>query len=182
MEIPTKEQVYSKYLRLLEKKGFFKTTSEEERAEKSKKAEVYFAENYDKLHRLPQVKVPKTLEEVLPEKLKEAEEFKISGNELFIKKDYATAICEYSKAISCNPFNHIYYSNRAACYSYLENFELASRDCEKCVEISPSFAKGFGRLAVARVKLGKLNEAKEAIDKALSLDPTNEVYLSTKQD
>ncbi|BFU21641.1 tetratricopeptide repeat containing protein [Entamoeba histolytica HM-1:IMSS-B] len=182
MEVPTKEQVFEKYMKLLEKKGYLKDVPEEEKEEKVNKAKKYFEEHYNSLERFPAVKIPKTNEEVTEEKKNEAESHKAKGNDLFTKKDYATAICEYSRAIECDPFNHIYYSNRSACYCYLNNDELAVRDGEKCVELCPTFAKGYSRLSAALMKMGKLQEAKEAIDKALSIEPENQNYLNSKMD
>ena len=182
MEVPTKEQVFDKYMRIVEKRGFLKDCSEEEKQAKIQKAKEYFEKNYDNLERFPTVTIPNKPEEVTEEKKQEAEQHKAKGNEFFKAKDYSTAICEYERAIECNPFNHIYYSNRAACYAYLNNYELARRDCLKCIELDPSFSKGYSRLATACRNLGRLEEAKTAINKALALDPENEAYLNAKME
>ncbi|KAL7715100.1 Small glutamine-rich tetratricopeptide repeat-containing protein [Entamoeba marina] len=170
MEVPTQDQ------------AFFKDLTEDVKNKKLDMAKTYFGEHYPKLERFPAVVIPSTKEQVTPELLEQAEIHKTKGNDLFKSKDYSTAVCEYSRAIECNPFNHIYYSNRAACYSYLENYELARRDGEKCTTLCPTFAKGFGRLAVAYQHLNRLDEAKVAIDKGLELDPQNQTLLTTKMD
>lgn len=50
----------------------------------------------------------------------QAEEIKQQGNEEFKKNNFTRAIELYSKAISLNPTEASYYSNRAACYQKLK--------------------------------------------------------------
>ena len=50
-------------------------------------------------------------------------------------------------------------SVRSACYMSLGDFEAALRDAEACRRISPSWAKGCYRLAVARLALQQFEDA-----------------------
>ena len=59
-----------------------------------------------------------------PEK---AEEARQEGNELFKGGKYPEAIAKYSDAMKRNPKNHVPYSNRAACYQKLGEWQ-ARRD------------------------------------------------------
>eukprot|EP00116_Pleurobrachia_bachei_P011602 sb/3471864/ len=62
--------------------------------------------------------------------------------------------------------------NRAACYTKLMEFGLAMEDCNKCIELNPTFIKGYLRKA-ALLKIDKPTEAKSVYEKALELDPNN---------
>lgn len=44
-----------------------------------------------------------------------------------------------------NPADHVPYSNRAACYQKLMEWVLALKDCEKCIQMAPTFVKVWNR-------------------------------------
>merc|ERR1712107_463230 len=46
-----------------------------------------------------------------------------------------------------DPTNAPFYSNRAAALMKLADFGYAFRDCEKCIELDPTFVKAYKRLA-----------------------------------
>lgn len=52
--------------------------------------------------------------------LNEAEKLKAEGNTFFTKKDYASAIVKYSKAITIDEKNAILFANRSACQRALK--------------------------------------------------------------
>lgn len=47
-------------------------------------------------------------------------------------------------------------------------------DANKCIEIKPDWAKGYGRKGLAEFKLGDTEKALEAYKKGLELDPNNQ--------
>jgi len=107
----------------------------------------------------------------MEDKLNQAEAKKKLGNDAFAKKDYKIAIELYSEAIELDPQNHIYYSNRSACYAAEKDFAGSMKDAQMCVKIEPSFAKGYYRLAVAQLELGSPDEAVSTIRDGLKQDP-----------
>jgi len=86
-------------------------------------------------------------------------------------KDYPEAITHYSEAISLDGSNHVFYSNRSACYAGLHKYEEALADGIKCVELKPDFHKAYGRKGAALFGLGKLQEAAEAYQEGLKVAP-----------
>jgi len=44
-----------------------------------------------------------------------------------------------------NPKDHVPYSNRAACYQKLMEWQLAVIDCDKCIAMCPTFVKAWTR-------------------------------------
>ena len=99
-----------------------------------------------------------------------AEQFKEMGNQLFQCKNPVAALDAYTQAITMDPSNHIYYSNRSMCNAALRDYVGALADATKCVEINPTFMKGFFRQASAQLQLGLLDAAEEAISRGVALE------------
>ncbi|XP_078284037.1 stress-induced-phosphoprotein 1 [Rhinoraja longicauda] len=97
-------------------------------------------------------------------------EEKNKGNEFFQNGDYPQAVKHYSEAIKRNPDDAKLYSNRAACYTKLLEFQLALKDCEDCIRLDPTFFKGYSRKGAALEALKDFSKAVDAYQKALELD------------
>ncbi|CAD5115536.1 DgyrCDS4503 [Dimorphilus gyrociliatus] len=106
----------------------------------------------------------------------EAEKYKTTGNDFMRTEKYQEAIDSYTKAISFDSTNPVYYSNRAAAYSKANLHEQAISDCDKALIIDSSYSKAYGRKGLALSSLNKFKEAVENYKKALELDPQNESY------
>ena len=64
------------------------------------------------------------------------------------------------------------YSNRAACYTKLIEFNLALKDADKCIELDP--IKGYLRKGSIYFAMKEPAKAAQAYSKALELDPNCE--------
>lgn len=109
-----------------------------------------------------------------------AEEARQEGNDLFKRAQtendvslYAKAIDKYNDAMKRNPKDHVPYSNRAACYQKLMEWQLALKDVETCVGMEPTFIKGWSRKAGIHYYLKEYHKAMDSYNMILSLEPDN---------
>ncbi|KAI1162830.1 mitochondrial import receptor subunit tom-70 [Nemania serpens] len=87
-----------------------------------------------------------------------AQKLKAAGNKAYGSKDYNKAIDLYSKAIICKP-DPIFYSNRAACYNALSEWEKVVEDTTAAVNLDPLYVKALNRRATAYEHLEKYSES-----------------------
>lgn len=87
-----------------------------------------------------------------------AAKLKEAGNKAYGAKDFEKAISLYSKAILCKP-DPVYYSNRAACYNALGQWEKVVEDCTAAINLDPEYVKALNRRANAYDQLAKYSEA-----------------------
>ena len=100
------------------------------------------------------------------------EEYKIQanllkdqGNDLFQAGRTQEAIVVYSQAISLDPDNHVFYSNRCAAYMKDDSKSKALHDAEKCVKLAPTWSKGYIRLGAAQQSLKRFEMAIDTFKK-----------------
>ncbi|KAL6049270.1 Hsp70-Hsp90 organizing protein 3-like [Balamuthia mandrillaris] len=103
-----------------------------------------------------------------------SKEEKDKGNEAFRNGDIPNAIHHYTEAIRRNPTDHTLYSNRAACYTKLGEYPLGLKDCDKCIELDPTFVKGYTRKGHIQFFMKQYHKCLETYDQGLKLDPENE--------
>eukprot|EP00672_Neobodo_designis_P022687 CAMPEP_0174832662 /NCGR_PEP_ID=MMETSP1114-20130205/3788_1 /TAXON_ID=312471 /ORGANISM="Neobodo designis, Strain CCAP 1951/1" /LENGTH=568 /DNA_ID=CAMNT_0016066523 /DNA_START=41 /DNA_END=1747 /DNA_ORIENTATION=- len=103
----------------------------------------------------------------------DAAAWKAKGNEHFSAKNFPEAIEAFTKAIELDGSNHVLYSNRSASYASLNQYGEAKADAEKCVSLNPQWAKGYVRLGAALHGAGSLDEAKQAYESGLKIEPEN---------
>ncbi|KAL6761662.1 hypothetical protein V8C86DRAFT_805711 [Haematococcus lacustris] len=111
-----------------------------------------------------------------PKKAEKAEKAKAKGNEYFQAGKFMEALTEYTRAISFNPNNHVYYSNRAMACIKLFRFEQAEDDCNKVLRFEladKDKVKALLRRATARDALQKYEGAEADLRAVLSLEPVN---------
>eukprot|EP00094_Tigriopus_californicus_P008179 TCALIF_07875-PA protein Name:"Similar to DNAJC7 DnaJ homolog subfamily C member 7 (Homo sapiens)" AED:0.13 eAED:0.13 QI:0/0/0/0.85/0.83/0.85/7/0/529 len=134
-----------------------------------------------------------------------ADQKKDQGNERYKTKNYREALQLYSEAITAKPPNHqkrgtngtnlmaclicfialdpecpAYYSNRSACYMMLAQFNDGLKDAKTCVELDSDFTKGYIRMIKCCVALGEVASAKQALQRALEIEPDNAGLKSEK--
>jgi tetratricopeptide (TPR) repeat protein len=103
-----------------------------------------------------------------------AAQAKDRGNEAFKKKLYQQAVDHYSTAIKLDPSNHLYYSNRSAAYDKMGEYNNMIRDARKCIELNPTFLKGYFRL-ITGLRHGKqYTEAIRLLEQIGSISMPNE--------
>ncbi|KAL2006908.1 hypothetical protein VTN00DRAFT_9576 [Thermoascus crustaceus] len=87
-----------------------------------------------------------------------AAKLKAAGNKAYGSKDYNRAIELYGKAIICKP-DPVYYSNRAACWNVLGEWEKVVEDTSAAIAMDSEYVKALNRRAIAYEHLGKFSEA-----------------------
>ena len=111
--------------------------------------------------------------QVTPEQRKAAQEAKALGNKEFVAGQFDAAAKHFTAAIENDPTDHVFFSNRSACYASVGKLNAAIEDAEKCVELKPDWGKGYSRLGLALFKKGDLAGAQRAYSAGLACDPNN---------
>nr|ACO14755.1 Small glutamine-rich tetratricopeptide repeat-containing protein A [Caligus clemensi] len=113
-----------------------------------------------------------------PEDKEQAERLKVEGNEALRNENAKDAIEKYSKAIEIDGSNQVFYCNRAAAYSKMDNHYAAIEDCKRALDMCPNYGKAYGRMGLAYSAVQRHKEAEECFTKALEIEPDNPNYKS----
>ncbi|GLU05623.1 hypothetical protein SLE2022_227150 [Rubroshorea leprosula] len=106
-----------------------------------------------------------------------ADEEREKGNEYFKQQNYPEAVKHYTEAIRRNPEDPKAYSNRAACYTKLGALPEGLKDAEKCIELDPTFSKGYNRKGAVQFFMKEYDKALETYQEGLKHDPNNQELL-----
>ncbi|CCW59905.1 unnamed protein product [Phytomonas sp. EM1] len=112
------------------------------------------------------------------------EALKAKGNEFFKAAKYKEAIEWYTKAIATNPNAEAagsLYSNRAACWQCLGEYDKAMEDSEQCIKMRPDWLKGYFRKGLALQSMNRLDEAQKTFQEALKVEPHNQEVMDKLQ-
>ncbi|KAL9946803.1 hypothetical protein ACHAQF_002297 [Verticillium nonalfalfae] len=131
-----------------------KTTSTETVEEKAPAQPVTF-ESADELPEITEASVATFTEE---QRDAYAAKLKDAGNKSYGSKEYNSAIDLYSKAILCKA-NPIFYSNRAACFNALGDWDKVVEDTTAAINLDPEYVKALNRRANAYEHLKMYGEA-----------------------
>lgn len=111
----------------------------------------------------------------------QAERLKNDGNNLMKSEQFNEALTCYSKAIELDGRNAVYFCNRAAAHSKLNQHQFAIDDCKKAITIDPLYSKAYGRMGLAHASLNQHGDAVRCYERAVQLEPDNESYQSNLQ-
>ncbi|KAK3258753.1 hypothetical protein CYMTET_32215 [Cymbomonas tetramitiformis] len=103
-----------------------------------------------------------------------SQEHKLLGNQAFSARAYEDALVGFSRAILFNPYDHLLYSNRSACWANLGRYIEALDDAMICTTLAPEFAKGWGRKGLAEYHLGRWSDEKKSYETGLAADPSSQ--------
>ncbi|XP_028804376.1 hsp70-Hsp90 organizing protein 3 [Neltuma alba] len=106
-----------------------------------------------------------------------ADEEREKGNEFFKQQKYPEAVKCYTEALRRNPKDARTYSNRAACYTKLGAMPEGLKDAEKCIELDPTFSKGYSRKGAVQFFMKEYDKAMETYQEGLKHDPNNQELI-----
>lgn len=138
-------------------------------------AEHYSEDTRDKLDQAESAR--KEIEERERLDQEAADHHRQKGNELFQRKNYQEATAHYTEAIEKNPNDPRVFSNRAQCHIYLGNLPKGLEDAEKCIELDPTFLKGYVRKANVQFLMDYYESALATYIEGLKCDPNNLVVI-----
>lgn len=103
----------------------------------------------------------------------QAEKIKTEGNTFFKGGQYKEAIAKYLEATAIDPNVPSYWSNMAACYEKVSEFEEMADAGRSCIKADKSFVKGYFRLAVAYKSLNDLGNCIKTLENGLAIQSSN---------
>merc|ERR1711937_1085943 len=109
-----------------------------------------------------------------------AQKLKNEGNAFMKEKKFQEAVDKYSEAIKVQE-SAVFYCNRAAAYTSMENYEEALQDCKKAISFDPDYSKAYSRMGLIYSKINLFAESENCYEKALKLEPDNESYKKNIQ-
>jgi tetratricopeptide (TPR) repeat protein len=107
------------------------------------------------------------------EQYKAYQQYIKSASTAFQKKDYATAITNYSKAIEMSPFEINNYYNRGIALYKSGKEKEAEEDFDKVIIMDPRMSSAYVYRGLCREKSGKYKDALNDYTKALELKPND---------
>ncbi|TMW60116.1 hypothetical protein Poli38472_000158 [Pythium oligandrum] len=163
--------LWKKWLAKLDDKGFFNgaPVGSDEYKTRTKKALGKFKEKFGDV----KPAAPSLTKE---QKEAKAEELKAQGNSALNGGDYEKAAKLYKEAITLSsdgPNSHIYYSNHAAALMYLGKYHEVVDNCEKSIELKPSYVKAYSRMGSAQLHLKDFHGAIDSFRRGLEVDSSN---------
>jgi len=95
------------------------------------------------------------------------------GNQAFSAGRFDEACTHFSEAIRADPQSALLRSNRAGALASLGRHAEALADGEVCVQLQPTWWKGYTRRGHAEFNLGRYGDSEKSFKEALRLQPAN---------
>eukprot|EP01060_Flectonema_neradi_P039011 TRINITY_DN8409_c0_g1_i2.p1 TRINITY_DN8409_c0_g1~~TRINITY_DN8409_c0_g1_i2.p1 ORF type:complete len:161 (+),score=27.98 TRINITY_DN8409_c0_g1_i2:64-546(+) len=102
-----------------------------------------------------------------------AKELCRTGNQHYAEGQFLEAVAAYSKALEMTEDVHLLSNRSAACLN-IGRADLALQDARKCIELKPTWSKGYVKAALALRILGQYGEASLLLERASELDPSDQ--------
>jgi len=119
----------------------------------------------------------KEREEKMTSEERTAEMHKERGNDLYKKKQFAEALEEYDKALSINPNEIAYQTNKASVYLEMGEYEKCLSECQNVIDrrydVKADYAKvakAYCRMGACLTRMKRFDEACKAYERALVED------------
>ncbi|KAK4282890.1 hypothetical protein QN277_014215 [Acacia crassicarpa] len=106
-----------------------------------------------------------------------ADEEREKGNDFFKQPNYPEAVKHYTESLRRNPKDPRTYSNRAACYTKLGAMPEGLKDADICIELDPTFVKGYTRKGAIQFFMKEYDKALETYQEGLKHDSNNQELL-----
>ncbi|KAG6775243.1 hypothetical protein POTOM_018685 [Populus tomentosa] len=126
------------------------------------------------------------LVQVSPEAKERAAEAKLRGDDAFRRKEYLTAVNDYTQAIDLDPSNATVLSNRSLSWMRLGQPDQALADARACKELTPEWSKAWYREGSALRLLQaclllpfRFEEAANSFYEGVRLDPENKELVKS---
>lgn len=112
----------------------------------------------------------------------QAEAVKAQGNQFFKAGQYQQAIAKYEEASALDPTVPAYFSNAAACYEKLKDYDNMEKAGRNCIKADRNFVKGYFRLATAQKAKNDLAECIKTLESGLAIQSNNPDLKKMKKD
>lgn len=89
----------------------------------------------------------------------------------FFKREFASAVEDFTKAIEYNSNDAVTYYSRGTAYSLIREFDLAIKDYSEAIELKPEFSEVYVHRGAAYVGNNEVDLALKDYNKAVELKP-----------
>eukprot|EP00640_Fibrocapsa_japonica_P001000 CAMPEP_0113941658 /NCGR_PEP_ID=MMETSP1339-20121228/7534_1 /TAXON_ID=94617 /ORGANISM="Fibrocapsa japonica" /LENGTH=504 /DNA_ID=CAMNT_0000945865 /DNA_START=67 /DNA_END=1581 /DNA_ORIENTATION=+ /assembly_acc=CAM_ASM_000762 len=111
--------------------------------------------------------------EVSEESKQRAEALKAEGNVFLAENHFTQAVEKYTEAIAADPFNAVFFSNRAQAYIKQELYGLAIADADEAIKLDSTYVKAYYRRASGNFALCKYKVALRDFRAVCKIKPTD---------
>eukprot|EP01117_Protostelium_nocturnum_P004916 TRINITY_DN1780_c0_g1_i1.p1 TRINITY_DN1780_c0_g1~~TRINITY_DN1780_c0_g1_i1.p1 ORF type:complete len:305 (+),score=71.70 TRINITY_DN1780_c0_g1_i1:185-1099(+) len=109
-----------------------------------------------------------------------ANEEKQTGNNHYLKGEYADAIKHYTNAIEESP-SAILFGNRATAFFKINQWKMSLYDCDKAIKMDPTYVKAYLRKGYCLEQMREYSEAYKTLNEVKRLDKSGALREETDQ-